>query len=244
MPSCWAAARTDGVVRRLVTAHKDEGRRDVRPLLAGLLAAALSPAVTADPAVRAAVDAGAPVLVVPVPGSRRARRRRGDAPVERLVRDAAALAGATPVVPAVRLVRRTVDQAGLGASERLVNVGGAMAVTPGSVAEVRGAVCLVADDVVTTGATLAEAARALRRAGALQVTSAVVAATARGRTDAVRGPPPRRPGPAPRRPGAGTGRGGFPCGAQVRGLASGHGTGSSSEVVPPLTGPAQARPHP
>ncbi len=64
-------------------------------------------------------------------------------------------------------------QVGLPASERPANVRGVFHVTPG--AEVRDATLCVIDDVSTTGATLTECARVLRRAGAQRVYGAVLA---------------------------------------------------------------------
>ncbi|HEX2706155.1 MAG TPA: phosphoribosyltransferase family protein, partial [Candidatus Lustribacter sp.] len=82
------------------------------------------------------------------------------------------------VVRAVEAVRRVADQAALGHDARAVNVAFAYDVRPGLGRAVRGRVCVLVDDVVTTGATLAEAARALRRAGAVVPVAATVAATA------------------------------------------------------------------
>jgi predicted amidophosphoribosyltransferase len=73
--------------------------------------------------------------------------------------------------------RRVADQAGLGAPDRMANLAGALRV--GRPAGVAGRRVVLVDDVVTTGVTLAEAARALRAAGAEVPAAAVIAATAR-----------------------------------------------------------------
>ncbi|MGL5866687.1 MAG: ComF family protein [Dermatophilaceae bacterium] len=179
---CWAGAVLEGPLRRLVSVHKDGGRRDVRPILAAPLAMAVLLALTRDPISRRMLAGGEPVRVVPVPAARRARYRRGDDPVSDLARAALRLAWREPGVDLAAVLRHTrqvADQAGLGRSGRAANLAGALAVSAPSRPVVSGAVCLVVDDVVTTGATLAEAARALRAAGARHVVAAAVAATPR-----------------------------------------------------------------
>jgi predicted amidophosphoribosyltransferase len=75
------------------------------------------------------------------------------------------------VVSGLRHVRLLEDQASLASAARWENLKGAMAARP-----VHGSV-LVVDDVCTTGATLAEACRALRAAGAVDCEAATISAT-------------------------------------------------------------------
>lgn len=193
----WGAYR--GVVRTVLVAYKDRDRRDLVRVLAPLLAASLAAAVHAQADAtgpRAAPGRRTPptrptppgaLLVVPVPSNPAAVRHRGDRPLERLGARATALLG-TPAAPAdlalawapcLRVVRGVGDQAGLDRRARSANLAGAFATRPGWAAAVRDARCIVVDDVVTTGATLTEAARALRTAGAATVSCATIAATAR-----------------------------------------------------------------
>jgi predicted amidophosphoribosyltransferase len=169
LPPPWAVAPYAGPVRQLIVAHKERGLAG----LAGPLGAALARAVLA-----AAVQ-GEPVLLVPVPSSRASVRRRGEDPTLRIARAAAREAtrrgAAAHCLRALRHRRRVADQAGLTATGRAANLDGALGARSG----LRGARVIVVDDVITTGATLAEAARALRAAGAEVPAAAVVAATAR-----------------------------------------------------------------
>ena len=103
-------------------------------------------------------------------------RARGHDHALRLARAAAAAGGgraAALLVPA----RAVADQGGLGAQERAANLAGALRVRR----PLHGLPVVVVDDVVTTGATLVEAARALREGGAAVRGCAVLAATQRSR---------------------------------------------------------------
>ncbi len=174
----WAAYAPP--VSTWLVAYKDADRRDLRRELAPLLGRAVDAALAESPAAAATLLAGRrPILLVPVPSAPAARRRRGDDPLRAL---AGRVAGGyrpheVSLAPALRVRRRVRDQSGLAAAERAGNLSGALAVRAGWAARVDGACCVVVDDVVTSGATLFEAARALRSAGAADVVAATVCAT-------------------------------------------------------------------
>jgi ComF family protein len=104
--------------------------------------------------------------VVPVPLHWRRRLERGFNQSELLARAVARRYG-LPVTNAVRRRRTTTAQAGLSNAKRRANVAGAFKVArPQAIAGRR---VLLVDDVMTTGATAAACAAALRRAGASYV---------------------------------------------------------------------------
>jgi predicted amidophosphoribosyltransferase len=166
----WSVTDYDGPVREAINAWKDHGRADLTGVLA---AAVLGPARLA-----ARADSGR-WLLVPVPSSARARRRRGRAPVSDLARRVARHDRSWAAVGALRHRRLVVEQPGLAAASRAANLAGALEVAPRWTSVLAGRRVLVVDDVVTSGATLAEAARALTRAGADVRAAVTVASTAR-----------------------------------------------------------------
>ena len=165
----WGAY--SGALRRIVVAHKDEDRTDIERVLAALLAEVVDAAVE---------DLSSPILV-PVPSSPASRRVRGREPLLDLVRRME-LSRPVRLAPVLRVGRRVRDQAGLDHRERRANLAGSMALHPGVHRVVAGADVVLVDDVVTTGATLTEARRALHTdasAAPRSVQAAVICATAR-----------------------------------------------------------------
>lgn len=170
LPPVFARGVYAGALRAALLAYKDGDRRDLRPMLATSLGASVAAAC-------AGIDPSG-LLLVPAPSSASGTRRRGDRPVTDLARAAGAEHGLT-VQDILRPTRRLADQSRLTSAERARNLNHAYAATARAVRLVRGRSIVLVDDVVTTGATLAEAARALSGAGAQVVACAVVAATAR-----------------------------------------------------------------
>jgi predicted amidophosphoribosyltransferase len=177
-PPVHAGAVYGARARRAVVAWKEQGRHDLTPVLATTLAGALS-------AVLAEVPPGAPrspsVLIVPVPSSRSAQRRRGEHLVGNLAllaaRQVRARGFGVRVVSALRLARPVLDQSGLGRRGRAENLAEAFGVRSWAAAGLPGRRCVVVDDVVTTGVTIREACRALEAAGAVPVGAAASCAT-------------------------------------------------------------------
>lgn len=180
MPPTWAGPAYAHEVRSGIVAWKDGGRADLTPMLGAHLRRVLGAALAASPEhLRAARGVGG-CAVVPAPSSRASTRARGEHRMARLARAATSgQRGALPVLDVLRLRRRVADQAGLDAAARAANLAGAVLLRGPGPAVLQGRPCIVIDDVVTTGATLTECARALAEGGAGPVLAVALAATRR-----------------------------------------------------------------
>jgi ComF family protein len=118
-------------------------------------------------------DEGPLVIPVPLHGSK--LRARGFNQSEMIARAAVKSAGLKSQVntTALERIRDTGSQTGMTRPQRQQNMHGAFAVI--HAAEVAGREILLVDDVFTTGATVSECARVLKRAGASKVYVATVA---------------------------------------------------------------------
>lgn len=189
LPVVHAAARYADEARAVLLAHKERGALALTAPLGAALAGAVRAGLREDRAsrdsgasgravwsqgsqvraygVRRVAGGEAPVLLVPVPSARGSVRARGHDPARRIALAAAGelRRAGTParVLAVLRQVRGVADQSGLNSRQRLDNLAGALVVAPGGARLLAGGgpVVLV-DDLMTTGASLAEAARAVR----------------------------------------------------------------------------------
>ncbi len=161
----------DGGLRELIHLLKYNGVRPAANVLGRMLAEAvedLQPHFS-----------GTEVLIAPVPLHARKQRQRGFNQSELIARSALKLTttGSRFHLSASVLerCRETTSQIGLSRHQRRENIRGAFRVTKPD--DVNGREVLVVDDVFTTGTTVSECARILRRAGASRVYVATVART-------------------------------------------------------------------
>ncbi|MFW6599416.1 ComF family protein [Propionibacteriaceae bacterium Y2011] len=179
-PATWVAASYEQVLPAVLSAYKEHGVWGLGTVLARRLW--LSVAATT----LAGWPDGGRVVLVPMPSRAAAVRARGldttTALARRVSRLAARQGWQLPTTPVLRFTRAVSDQAGLGVGGRARNLAGALV----SRTAARGGpmpYAIVCDDLVTTGASLAEAARALRAGGFEVLGGATLAATPRRRPD-------------------------------------------------------------
>ncbi|MDQ1663476.1 MAG: hypothetical protein QOJ68_3456 [Blastococcus sp.] len=178
-PPTVAAGSYAGPVRPAVVAFKERGRVELAEPLGAALALAVAAVVAGLP------GPGRPVVLVPLPSSAAALRNRGRDHVRELtavaVQELRRVGLAAQEILLLRRTGRLRDSAGLSVAERRANLSGTFALVTGPAVSPE-AVLVLVDDVVTTGATLTEAAAVLTaglRAGGAPVLAAVVAATPR-----------------------------------------------------------------
>ena len=192
-PRTYAMARYEEPVRGMLIAYKERGRCDLARPLAWTLARAVAALVDAAASgwgsdIRRGGGARLPswptsLFLIPMPSARPSVRERGDDTMARLARTAAKLLRtetglATRALPALRHTRTVADQAGLDHADRAVNLAHAMRVRGRAAAAIGAAAApiVLVDDIVTSGATLAEAARTLSATGFPVLGAATVAA--------------------------------------------------------------------
>ncbi len=152
-----AAVRFDEIARVLVHALKYGDRLDLAPVMGRWMA-------NAGRELTREAD-----LIVPVPLHWRrqwARRFNQSALLAEVVAKASGLRVSHG---ALKRVKATAQQVGLGRSERALNVQGAFGVRPHARIAVAGRRLVLVDDVLTSGATIEACTRALLRAGAAGV---------------------------------------------------------------------------
>lgn len=141
-------------VSSVVLKAKEDGNRVARRLIAETMYRSIDLIVEKSPQL--------PLLIVPIPSSRRAIRQRGESflhPIMNNVIDIAHRNSRNWAWKEILIHKKRVrDQAGLNSRERTLNVRGVFAVRDEVVAD---RPIIVVDDVITTGATLRNAISAL-----------------------------------------------------------------------------------
>lgn len=200
-PEVRAASRYEGIMPRALLALKNAGRTDLLPLLGEGLARSVYELLRVhreglQP--ESASSVPVEVLLVPAPSSAQSVRRRGYAPANLLVQEAARQlnkrlpasvrvravdvigyvphnrrgSGASIISDAISGAQN--EQKSLGAVGRAERMHGALRVMESALCA--GRVSIICDDVVTTGATASEMVRVLQESGSRVLGVCAVAA--------------------------------------------------------------------
>ncbi len=161
--SCVSATRYAAPVDDFIVAFKDHGVRRLRRALAELLTISIDLALLLHPQADALVH---------VPSTRAAIARRGFNHLNSLV-EMSRHSFDLPIAPLLRRAANPGDQTEWNAVQRWAAQSGSMRAKAGSLRVV------LVDDVITTGATMFEATRALEAAGHRVIGRAVIADTVR-----------------------------------------------------------------
>lgn len=171
-PAVVASADYSGITKSLLIAAKERSALGLTALLAERLSVSIL-------ALKLAGGGAGQVVLLPVPSTPAAVAQRGldfTTTLARLAARRLRRTGCGVVVSrGLRHTRRPADQAGLGMLARQQNLAGAFRVS----ALIPAGDLIVVDDIVTTGATLTEAFRALQTSGRSPLGAATVAATKR-----------------------------------------------------------------
>lgn len=152
-----AAVFHDGVARKMVHGLKYSDRADLAAMMSVWMARAG----------RDVIDDSDVIVAVPLHRGRLFARRYNQS--AELARQLAGISGKPFLAGAMRRVRATRQQVGLGLRARQDNVRGAFLVQAGQAQRLLGLKVLLVDDVFTTGSTVEAATRALLRVGARQI---------------------------------------------------------------------------
>lgn len=153
-----ATAIFEGPVRDLVHGLKYRDRGDLAPMMAAWMHRSAAGLI-------AEADLIVPLPLHPLRLFLRRYNQAGE-----LARALSRLSGRPLLAHGLVRLRNTRRQVGLGRTARAENMRGAFGVRPAAGPALAGRHVLLIDDVYTTGATVAAATRALRRAGATKVT--------------------------------------------------------------------------
>jgi ComF family protein len=158
-----AAYRGRGVVREIIHEFKYARQIHLRHLVARWVRAALDDERLRDCHFN---------IIVPVPLHPARQRERGFNQAS-LLAELLSAQTSIPSKPLLERIRYTTTQTALDRSERMENLHNAFRLRKN--ADVRGLRVLLIDDVLTTGSTLSECARVLKRGGAISIHAATAA---------------------------------------------------------------------